>query len=149
MNIQFGLKTGCDNTAPSPESSGAAGLGVSGLYMSGFSGFPPPPINWRRVGDEAESVCSRVAITERLLHETLVSVIQNILHLIRVSLKKRGKSCPRASGFLHAPSSPPVFCLYSFHPREVRTCLRCWRRCPWRGRQPPLWRPPMSWWYLL
>jgi hypothetical protein len=40
----------------------------------GSPGFLPPPINLRRVGDEAESMCSWVAAIERLLHEMLVLV---------------------------------------------------------------------------
>jgi hypothetical protein len=42
------------DAAPSPGSSGTAGLGVSGLPLPGSPDFPPPPINWRRVGYEAE-----------------------------------------------------------------------------------------------
>jgi hypothetical protein len=52
------------DTAPAPGSSCAAGPGVSRLYLSGSPGFLPPPINWRRAGDEAEIVCSWVATTE-------------------------------------------------------------------------------------
>jgi hypothetical protein len=43
-----------------------------GLYLPGSPGFLAPPINSRWVGDKAESVCSRVAAVERLLHKTLV-----------------------------------------------------------------------------
>jgi hypothetical protein len=93
------------DVAPTPGSSGDAGLGVSGLLLPGSPSFPPPPIDWRRVGDEVEFACSQVASAERLLHETLASVDQNILRPIRVSLKKR-KNCQCASGFLHAFSSP-------------------------------------------
>jgi hypothetical protein len=39
------------NAALAPESLGAVGPGVSGLHLLGSSGFPPPPINWRRVED--------------------------------------------------------------------------------------------------
>jgi hypothetical protein len=46
------------DAAPAPRSSGAAGLGISGLYLLGSPSFLPPPINWRQVGDEAESTCS-------------------------------------------------------------------------------------------
>jgi hypothetical protein len=66
-----------------PGSSGAIGLGVFRLYLLSSPGFLPLPINWRRVGDKAESTCLRVATTKRLLHKTLVSVDQNILHIIR------------------------------------------------------------------
>jgi hypothetical protein len=84
------------DTASAPGSSGATGPGVSGLFLSGSPGFLPPPINWRWVGDEVEFECSQVTTVERMLHEMLVSVDQNILHPIQVSLKKRGKSCPPA-----------------------------------------------------
>jgi hypothetical protein len=62
------------DAAPTPRSSCAMGPRVSRLYLSGSLGFTPPPINWRWVGDEAESMCSWVTTVERLLHETLVSV---------------------------------------------------------------------------
>jgi hypothetical protein len=52
------------------------------MYMLGSPGFLLLPINWRWVGDEAESACSWVTIAERLLHDMLVSVNQNILRLI-------------------------------------------------------------------
>jgi hypothetical protein len=48
----------------------------------------PQPINYRHVGDEAESSCLRVTSVEMLLHDTLASVDQNILHPIQVSLKR-------------------------------------------------------------
>jgi hypothetical protein len=89
--------------APTPGSSGAVGPEVSGLYLPGSPDLPPPLINWRRVGDKAEFACLWVATTKRLLHVMLVSVDQNILHLIWVSLKERGKSCPCATSFLHLP----------------------------------------------
>jgi hypothetical protein len=38
--------------------------------------------------------------TKRLLHKTLASVGWNILHSIRISLKKEGETCLCASGFL-------------------------------------------------
>jgi hypothetical protein len=49
-------------------------------------------------------MCSQVATAERLLHETLASVGQNILCQIWVSLKKVRKSCLCASSFLHSLS---------------------------------------------
>jgi hypothetical protein len=61
------------------------------------------------VGDESEFTCSQVTTTETLLHRTLASVDCNIQRPIRVSLKKEGKFCMCASGFLHAPSSPLCF----------------------------------------
>jgi hypothetical protein len=84
------------NVAPTPGSLGTVGPGVSGLHLPGSPGIPPPPIDWRRLGDEAESVCSQVATIETLLHETLTSVDQNILGSIRVGLKKR-KNCQHIS----------------------------------------------------
>jgi hypothetical protein len=86
---------------PVPRSSSAVGLGVSGLYLPGSPDSHPPPINWRWVGDEAESLCSQVATTEMLLHETLALVHQNILRPIQVSLKREAKSCLYSNGFLH------------------------------------------------
>jgi hypothetical protein len=65
-----------------PGSSSVVGPGISGLYLSGSPGSPPPPFNLRRVRDEVESACAQVAAMERLLHETLASVYQNSLHLI-------------------------------------------------------------------
>jgi hypothetical protein len=47
---------------------------MSRLCLPGSPAFLPLSINWRLVGDEAESACSQVAATERLLHETLTSV---------------------------------------------------------------------------
>jgi hypothetical protein len=54
------------DTALALGSSGATSPRVSGLYLPGSPGFPPPPISWRQVGDEAESMCLRVITTERL-----------------------------------------------------------------------------------
>jgi hypothetical protein len=76
------------DAAPAPGSSGGTGLGVSGLYLPSSFSSSHPPINWSQVGDETESACSLVATAERLLHEMLASVHQNILHLIRVSLTR-------------------------------------------------------------
>jgi hypothetical protein len=44
--------------APSPRSSSADDPRISELWLLGSLGSLPPPINWRRVGDEAESTCS-------------------------------------------------------------------------------------------
>jgi hypothetical protein len=74
------------DVAPALWSSRTGGPGMSGLCLSDPPGFSPLPINRRRVGDDAESACSQVAVAERLLHEMLSSVHQNILCLIRVSL---------------------------------------------------------------
>jgi hypothetical protein len=93
------------DAALAPGSSSATDLEVFGLYLSGSPSFPPPPINWRLVGDEAECACSQVAAAERLLYETLASVHQNILHLIRVSLKRKNLAhIPLASFALSHPS---------------------------------------------
>jgi hypothetical protein len=57
-------------------------------------------------------VCSQVATTERLLHETLAPIHQNILRPIQVSLR-REKILP---SFLWLPPNsfiPPVFCFHS------------------------------------
>jgi hypothetical protein len=68
--------------APAPGSLSIVGPGVSGLFLSGSPGSSSPPINWRRVKYEAESACLHVAAAERLLHEMLASVHQNILRLV-------------------------------------------------------------------
>jgi hypothetical protein len=60
-----------DDAYPAPRSLGVADMGVSGLLLPGSPSFPPPPINWRRVGDNAMLACSQVTATERLLHKTL------------------------------------------------------------------------------
>jgi hypothetical protein len=53
--------------------------------------------------------CSLVTDVERLLHETLALVSQNILRPIWVSLKKERKVCLCASGFLQVPIFPLVY----------------------------------------
>jgi hypothetical protein len=86
------------DAAPAAGSLGTIGPVVSGLHLSGSLDFPPPPIDWRRVGDEAESGCSLVATAERILHEMLASVNQNILCSIRVGRKKeKTASTPTSS----------------------------------------------------
>jgi hypothetical protein len=69
-------------------SSSTVGPGISGLFLLGSLGSSSPPINWRRVEDEAEFACSQVTTAERLLHETLVSVHWKILHPVQVSLRR-------------------------------------------------------------
>jgi hypothetical protein len=59
------------DAAPAPRPSGIAGLGVSELLLPGSPYFPPPPIDWRRVEENVEFMCSQVVTTERLLHEVL------------------------------------------------------------------------------
>jgi hypothetical protein len=60
---------------------------MSGLCLLGSPSFSAPPIHWRWVGVEAESMCLQVTTAERLLHEMLTSVHQNIFLPIRVSLR--------------------------------------------------------------
>jgi hypothetical protein len=43
---------------PSLGSSSTMCPWVSGLYLPGSPGAPPPPINWIRLEDEAKSTCS-------------------------------------------------------------------------------------------
>jgi hypothetical protein len=116
------------SAAPAPGSSSAAGPGVSGLLLSGSPSFPPPPIDWRRVGDEAKFPCSQVIVVDRLLHETLASIDRNILRPIWVSVKKERKFCLCASHFFHSLSSPPMFCFCISCPGVAQTCLRCRQR---------------------
>jgi hypothetical protein len=99
------------DAAPAPESSGTVGPRVSVLSLLSSFVFPPPRIDCRWVGDEAESMCSQVAAVEMLLHKTLASVGWNILHLIQVSLQKgENLACmPLASSIL----SHPLLCCVS------------------------------------
>jgi hypothetical protein len=46
-----------------------------------------------------------------LLHEMLVSVGRNLLHPIRVSLKKERNVCLCAYGLLRVQASPPILLL--------------------------------------
>jgi hypothetical protein len=113
------------DAAPAPGSSGAMSPGLHGPYLSGSPGSSSPPINWRRVENEAESACSQVATMEWLLHETLASVHRNILHLVQVSSEKGGKISA------HIPMTScllifPVFCARSFYPRAAQMFLHCW-----------------------
>jgi hypothetical protein len=74
------------DAAPTPWSLGVVGPRVSGL-------------------SEAKSACSWVAATDRLLHDMLASIDQNILRPIRVSLKREENlACiPLASSMLPHP----------------------------------------------
>jgi hypothetical protein len=102
-------RTAPGDAMPAPESSSVVGSGIARLLLPGSLGSPPPPINWRQVEDNAEFTCSQVTVAERLLEETLASVGQNILHSIRISLKKEGNVYLSASDFLRVLSFPPVF----------------------------------------
>jgi hypothetical protein len=72
-------------------SSSAMILRLLRSYLPGSLDSVPPPINWRQVENEAKSMSSQVATTERLLHEALASVHHNILHPVWVSLRKEAK----------------------------------------------------------
>jgi hypothetical protein len=52
------------DAAPTPGSSGAMSLGVSGPYRSGSPGSSSPPINSTWVEGKAKSTCSQVATVE-------------------------------------------------------------------------------------
>jgi hypothetical protein len=105
-----------DHTSPAPRSSCAVGLGVSSLLPPGTPILPPSPINWRRVEGDVELACSQVADAEMLLHDTLSSIGQNILHLLWVSLKKDRKVCLCASSSFRVPSLPHVHVYIAFVP---------------------------------
>jgi hypothetical protein len=99
INVPWSAAPG--DAATTPGSLGTAGSRVFGLHLWGSPGFPPPPIDWRRVGDEAESACSQVTIMERFLYEMLASIDRNILCPIRDGLKRvKIVSVPPAS-FMH------------------------------------------------
>jgi hypothetical protein len=61
------------------------------------------------VEGDTEFACSQVVTAERLLHQMLASVSQNLLYAIQVSLKKERNACLCASGLLRGPSFPPIF----------------------------------------
>jgi hypothetical protein len=104
-------RTNLGDAIPAPGPSGAGDPRLTGLILSG----PPSPrsssasINQRQVEDNVEYACSQITITKRLLREMLASVSQNILHLIRVSLRKEGYFYLGASGFLRDFSFPTTF----------------------------------------
>jgi hypothetical protein len=100
--------------APAPGSLGVVCLRISRLLLLGSPGFPPSPIDWRQVEDNAEFTCSQVTAAERLLQETLFSVGQNKLRPIRVSLKMRGKLACAPLTFFIKPSHP-LLCLFLQH----------------------------------
>jgi hypothetical protein len=80
-------------------------------------------------GDSVEFMCLQAVVIERLLHETLASVGQDILRLIWVNLKKERKVSLCASGFFRVPSlTPSYLCFFSTCPEVAQTCLCCgWR----------------------
>jgi hypothetical protein len=122
------------DVAPAPGSTRVTVPGVSELLLPGSPSFPPPPIDWRWVGNDAEFTCSRFATMERLLQKMLASVNRNILRPIWVSMTKERKICLCTSGFLQALSSPPAFVSTApvlvgrhcsgGHPRRGGTCYR-------------------------
>jgi hypothetical protein len=65
--------------------------GLPGQFLPGSPSSASLPINWRRVENESEFMCSEVATAERLLHEALALVHCNVLHLVRVSLGKEAR----------------------------------------------------------
>jgi hypothetical protein len=80
-----------------------------------------------QVENSAEQACSQVEAAKRMLHETLATVSRDILHTIRVSLKKV-ESLPER---LYLPSSsltPPCLCFYNSCPRALQACPRHRRR---------------------
>jgi hypothetical protein len=97
------------NVALAPGSSSAMGPELSRPYLPGSPSSSSTLINWRRVEDEAEFKCSHVATAEWLLHEALTLVHHNILHLVRISLRKEKKFCPYSNDFLHAYLSSLCF----------------------------------------
>jgi hypothetical protein len=100
--------------SPAPGSLGAVGPGVSDLLLLGSLGLPPSCIEWRRVEGDAELGYSPVADVEKLLHDTLASISQNILRPLWVSLKKVKKVCLCTPGSLRVPSLPPIFASATF-----------------------------------
>jgi hypothetical protein len=79
------------DTVPAPGSSGAVGSGVAKLLLSGYLGSSFPPVKWGQVENNMEQACSQVEAVKRMLQEMLATVGRDILHPIRVSLKKSGK----------------------------------------------------------
>jgi hypothetical protein len=65
--------------APASWSSRTMSPGLPRSYLQGSPGSLSPPINWRRVESEAESMCSQVATAELLLHKALALVHRSIL----------------------------------------------------------------------
>jgi hypothetical protein len=99
------------DVVPAPGFSGVVVPGVAGLPLAGSPSFPAPPIDGRQVEGDAEFACLQVAAAERLLHEMLVSVGRNLLHPIRVSLKKERNVCLCAYGLLRVQASPLILLL--------------------------------------
>jgi hypothetical protein len=72
-----------------PGSSGAMRPELPGPYLPGSSDSTSLPINFRRVQSKVELACSQVATVELLLHQTLASIHNHILHLVQVNLGKK------------------------------------------------------------
>jgi hypothetical protein len=73
-------------------SLGVVGLGVSRLYLPGSLFFPPSPINWRWVWDEAKVVCSWVATGSGCCMRCWSCATRT--SCIQVTLKKEKKILP-------------------------------------------------------
>jgi hypothetical protein len=96
-------------------SSGAMGPGVVGLLMLGYPDSPFPRHRLWQVENSAEQACSQVEATKRMLHETLATVGRDILHIIRVSLKKV-ESLPERLWLPLSSLTPPCLCFYNSCP---------------------------------
>jgi hypothetical protein len=79
------------DTVTVPRFSGTPSSWVAGLLLLGYLDSPFLPINWGLVENNVEEVCSQVEAAKRMLQETLAVVDLDILHPIRVYLKKSGK----------------------------------------------------------
>jgi hypothetical protein len=104
------------SAAPAPGSSGAMSPGLFEPYETGSPGSLPPTINRRWVKDEAESACLHVTTVEWLLHEALASIHCNILHQVRVSLRREEKFLPVVVSVFSAPARyrvVKIMCSYS------------------------------------
>jgi hypothetical protein len=69
------------------------------------------PVSWGRVENEAELACSQVTTTERMLHDTLVSVHGNIIRLVHFNLRKRKTNNPVRTPFVFLRAHLPSPCI--------------------------------------
>jgi hypothetical protein len=74
---------------PSPQVLRCRGSGGSRTGVVGFPRLAAPPINWGQVEDSVEHAFSQVTAMDRLLRGVLAMVDQDIMHPIRISLKKK------------------------------------------------------------